>query len=63
MEKSPDDDDEVISRSQKSIEVFVERTTKEVIVQNIQMIARRSRILRYTYQMADVQLRRNDDCR
>ena len=38
VEKSPDDDDEVISRSKKSIEVSVERTTKEVLVQNIQMI-------------------------
>ena len=68
MEKSPDDDDEVISRSQKSIEVFVERTVKEVIVQNIQMIVEKIEnievhLLQFSYQMADVQLRRNDDCR
>ena len=68
MEKSPDDDDEVISRLQKSIEVSVERTTKEVIVQNIQMIVEKiEKIevhqLQFSYQMAEVQLRRNDDCR
>ena len=67
MEKSPDDDDEVISRLQESIEVSVERTTKEVIVQNIQMIVEKIEMievyqLQFSYQMADVQLRRNDDC-
>ena len=67
MEQSPDDGD-VISRLQKSIEVSVERTTKEVIVQNIQMIVEKiEKIevhqLQFSYQMVDVQLRRSDDCR
>ena len=68
VEKSPDDDDEVISRSWKSIEVSVERTIKEVIVQNIQMTVEQiEKIevhqLQFSYQMEDEQLRRNDDCR
>ena len=67
VDKSPDDDDEVISRSWKSIEVSVERTTKEVIVQNIQMIVEKiEKIevhqLQFSYQTADEQLRRNGDC-
>ena len=66
-EQSPDDDDEVISRSQKSIEVSVESTTQEVIVQNIQMIVENIvkievHQLQFSHQMADVQLRCNDDC-
>ena len=43
-DKSPDDDDdadEVISTLQKSIEVSMERTTKEVVVRNLQMIVER----------------------
>ena len=46
----------------------MERTTKEVIVQNIQMIVEKiEKIevhqLQFSYQMADEQLRRNDECR
>ena len=68
MEQSPDDDFEVISRLQKSIEASVERTTKDVIVQNIHKIVEKiEKIevhqLQLPYQMADEQLRRNDDCR
>ena len=45
----------------------MERTTKEVIVQNIQMIVEKIEkievhLLQFSYQMADEQLRRNDDC-
>ena len=44
------------------------RTTKEVIVQKIQMIVEKIvktevHHLQFSYQMADVQLRRNDECR
>ena len=46
----------------------MERTTKEVIVHNIQMIVEKiEKIevhqLQFSYQTADEQLRRNDDCR
>ena len=61
IEHSPDDDDEVTSRLQKSIEVSVERTTKEVIVQNIHKIVENIEV-QFPYQMVDEQLRRNDDC-
>ena len=55
IEQSPDDDDEVISRLQRSIEVFV------VIVHNIQMTVEKiEKIevhqLQFLYQMAGEQL-------
>ena len=54
--------------SRTKLEVSVERNTKEVIVQNIQMIVEKIEKIevhqsQFSYQMADEELRRTDDCR